>query len=118
MKIIHPQARFMQRQERSADALVREFLRLWFVTRGRGRPRSVQNASALVMTLVTGVLVGTVLGSYLVLINNRNQSAMRAMAWNSAIPVLEAGIEEALTHFNEDRINGPDYNFWRPSVVN
>src|ERR1051326_3318254 len=74
-----------------------------------------EEASALVITLITGVLIGTVLGSYLVLVNNRNQGAMRAMAWNAAIPALEAGIEEALTHLNEDRTT-PGNNNWIPAT--
>ena len=69
----------------------------------------------MVITLITGVLIGTVLGSYLVLVNNRNQGAMRAMAWNAAIPALEAGIEEALTHLNEDRTT-PGNNNWIPAT--
>jgi hypothetical protein len=76
-----------------------------------------ENASALMITLITGVLIGTVLGSYLMLINNRNKAAMRAMAWNSAIPVLEAGIEEALTHFNEDSLATFDQNSWIKETV-
>ncbi len=68
------------------------------------------------MTLITTVLVGTVLGSYLALITNRNQEAMRSLAWNTAIPVLEAGIEEALTHMHDDA-NNPTANQWTAAVV-
>ena len=57
--------------------------------------------STLVITIVISALIGSVLCSFLVLISARNQGAMRALAWNSAIPVLEAGIEEALTHLGQ-----------------
>ena len=72
--------------------------------------------STLVITVVISALIGSVLGSYLVLISARNQSAMRALAWNSAIPVLEAGIEEALTHLNDDSSN-PRANAWNITQV-
>lgn len=72
---------------------------------------------ALVITVVTCGLIGFVLCSYLGLITNRNQAAMRATAWNTAIPVLEAGIEEAMTHLHEDAAHLADNN-WAASVVN
>src|SRR5439155_2221559 len=81
-------------------------------TRGKS-----QQASALVMTIVTCVLVGTVLSSYLMLVTHRNLGAMRALAWNSAIPVLEVGIEEALTHLNTDA-KDPTANLWAEDQVN
>jgi hypothetical protein len=78
--------------------------------------RKTQTGSVLVISLVTCVLIGMALGSCLVLISNRNMAAMRAMAWNSAIPVLEAGIEEALTHMHHDS-NSPTANDWTADVV-
>ena len=76
-----------------------------------------QQGSILVITVVISALIGSVLCSYLVLISSRNQGAMRAMAWNSAIPVLEAGIEEALTHLHDDK-NDPSANDWTPDRLN
>src|SRR5712672_2127411 len=73
--------------------------------------------STLVITIVISALIGSVLCSFLVLISSRNQGAMRAMAWNSAIPVLEAGIEEALTHLNHD-MNNPTANNWNQDRIN
>ena len=75
-------------------------------------PRHNSQGSTLVMTIITCALVGTILSSYLALIANRNVMAMRATAWNSAIPVLEAGIEEALTHLHFDS-NSPAINGWQ-----
>ena len=62
-------------------------------------------------------LIGGVLGSYLLLIGNRNQSSMRALAWYSAIPVLEAGIEEAVAHLHDDKARPTD-NDWTEDMVN
>jgi hypothetical protein len=78
--------------------------------------RKSRNGSVLVLSLLTCTLVGLALGSCLVLIANRNLTAMRATAWNTAIPVLEAGIEEALTHLHHDS-NNPTANDWTAGVV-
>src|SRR5262245_39843052 len=75
-----------------------------------------ERGSVLVISLVTCALVGMVLGSSLALVSVRNKSSMRATAWNSAIPVLEAGIEEALTHLVRDS-NSPTANQWTADVV-
>src|SRR6478672_11401731 len=74
-----------------------------------------QSGSTLVITIVVSALIGSVLGSYLVLISTRNQMGMRALAWNSAIPVLEAGIEEALTHLHDDK--NPTANQWTGEMI-
>lgn len=80
-------------------------------------PRKSDQGSTLVLTVISSALIGTVLSSYLVLTSARNQAAMRAMAWNTAIPVLEAGIEESLSHFQLD-MNNPTANSWTQDQVN
>lgn len=54
--------------------------------------------SVLMVTLLTAGVIGMALASYLWLVSNQNLSTMRSLAWNSALPVAEAGVEEALTH--------------------
>jgi hypothetical protein len=76
-----------------------------------------EGGGTLLITIISCVLVGTVLSSYLRLVSARNHGAMRALAWNTAIPVLEAGIEEALTHLHEDGVNYAA-NAWTPGLVN
>src|SRR5262245_15855785 len=78
---------------------------------------SSDQGSMLVIMVITSALIGSMLCSFLVLISGRNEGAMRAMAWNSAIPVLEAGIEEALTHLHDDKQN-PAGNGWTVERVN
>lgn len=56
------------------------------------------SGSALLLTLFTCVVIGLALGAYLELVRNQNLSTLRSQQWNLAIPVAEAGIEEALTH--------------------
>src|SRR5258706_4715886 len=45
------------------------------------------------------------LSTYLYLVANQNQTVLRSMSWNSAIPVVEAGIEEALTQLHYSGVN-------------
>ena len=65
--------------------------------------RTSRCGNILMMTLfVTGV-IGIVLVSALTLIKSQNQAVARSQAWNQCIPVIEAGIEEALAHLNNSR---------------
>lgn len=52
------------------------------------------------IALLTLAIVAMSLGSYLVIIGNQNRSVLRSMQWNAAIPICEAGIEEALAQLN------------------
>lgn len=56
-----------------------------------------QRANVLLMTLATTSILGLSLASYLTLTSSQNASTVRAQAWNTAIPIAEAGIEESLT---------------------
>lgn len=60
------------------------------------------SGGTLIATLVTSAIIGTAMASYLTMVSVQNRSVMRSLSWNSAIPVLEAGIEEALTHINQN----------------
>ena len=53
----------------------------------------------MIVIVITG-LVGFVLAAYLTLLNTQNTNTVRSQAWNSTIPVIEAGVEDALTHLN------------------
>jgi hypothetical protein len=63
------------------------------------------HGSVLVVLLVLTVVMGFTLGSYLQMVSNQNLSVMRSMAWNNAIAVAEAGIEEAMAHLNANTTN-------------
>ena len=58
--------------------------------------------SALIVTSVIAALIGISLQSYLSFVAAQNRSVVRSLAWTSAIPILEAGIEEALVHVNNN----------------
>jgi hypothetical protein len=49
-------------------------------------------------------LMGVSLASYLIFVRNQNLSVMRSLAWNTCIPVVEAGVEEAMTHLNRSGV--------------
>jgi len=53
----------------------------------------------LITVIVTG-LVAFLMGAYLTLVRNQNTTTVRSQVWNSAIAVIEAGLEDALAHLN------------------
>lgn len=52
----------------------------------------------LMVTLVSSGIMGVALASYLNLVRHQNLSTMRSQQWNQALPIAEAGVEEALIH--------------------
>ena len=67
----------------------------------------IKNSHCIGNTLVLSMMICGVLGlvliSFLQLVQARTKIRARSLAWNSAIPVLEGGIEEAFTHLNDDK---------------
>ncbi len=61
---------------------------------------SREHGGTLLVTLSLSMVLGTALASYLKLVEYQNKSVVRSQYWNAAIPVAEAGIEEALTQMN------------------
>jgi hypothetical protein len=55
------------------------------------------------LTVVITGLIGFVLAVYLTMVQNQNSANTRSQVWNSAMPVVEAGIEDALAHLNTAR---------------
>lgn len=64
-----------------------------------------RRGSVLTLILVVIILIGITLGSYLKLVSNQNQAIVRSQLWNAAIPLAEAGIEEAMAHLNKNLTN-------------
>src|SRR5712692_3929577 len=54
----------------------------------------------LVATLVIAGVLGIALAAYLNTIHTQNNLTVRSQVWNSSMPLVEAGIEEALAHMN------------------
>jgi len=74
---------------------------------------SCQRGNALLAGLIIASILGATLASYLVLVSNQNASITRAQSWNLAIPVAEAGIDEALAHLNYN--TNRNSSGWAPS---
>jgi hypothetical protein len=62
------------------------------------RNTSGQTGSTLIITLATAGILGAVLGTYLTMASQENLKVKRSIGWNAALPLAEAGIEEACSH--------------------
>jgi hypothetical protein len=71
-----------------------------------------QSGGILVVTIVVTSMMGVALASYLNLVQNQNLSTMRSQQWNLALPIAEAGIEEALAHLADVTTNNRAVNNW------
>jgi len=61
-----------------------------------------EEGSALIISMLIVAVLGISLGSYLAVISSQNHSVARSLAWASAVPAAEAGVEEALAHLAEN----------------
>lgn len=75
-----------------------------------------ESGSSLFVAMCICLVVGIILAGYLVLTSNRFQMTVRSSDWNAAIPVIEAGVEEALTHLTRDT-NQPTANSWASATI-
>jgi hypothetical protein len=63
--------------------------------------RTTKEAGTILVTaLVLSAIMGAALASYMGMVRSQHKSVARSLAWNNAIPVAEAGVEEALAHLN------------------
>jgi len=79
-------------------------------------PHRQAKGSTLIVVLLTCLAVGVVVASYLALIGCRYKATVRSQCWNTALPIVEAGIEEALAHLGADA-GIPGTNGWTPGTV-
>ncbi len=61
---------------------------------------SRQCGSVLIITLILAVILGTTLASYLYWVRTQNLLVSESQAWNSALNIAEAGIEEGMAQIN------------------
>ena len=67
----------------------------------------------LIATLVIAGVLGVALAAYLNVIHTQNNLTVRSQTWNSCMPLVEAGIEEALAHMNSSGMtNWGKVNGW------
>ena len=69
------------------------------------RPSRKESGSVLAACLCTVAIMGITLAAYLDLVAAQNLSIARSQAWNSAIPIIECGLEEALAHLYQNGTN-------------
>src|SRR5882672_3871251 len=77
--------------------------------RGATQPMKIQESreagsTLLVVMMITGIIM-LALGSYLNLASQEHKTVRRSLCWNAALPMAEAGIEEALSHLNRNTNN-------------
>ena len=76
----------------------------------------LQQPRGIVLPVTLGVILilAIILASYNSLVNNRNSAVVRSQEWNQAMPVLEGGIEEALTQLHYAGTNSAllTSNYW------
>lgn len=73
---------------------------------------SREEANTLFLTLVITGILGFLLVAYLTLVRSQNVSNMRSQSWNQTIPVIEAGVEDALTHLNSHGLTNLSCDKW------
>src|SRR5688572_29059746 len=66
----------------------------------------------LFATLFTTGIICLYLGSYLALVSSESRVTTRSQTWNMAMPVAEAGVEEAMSHLKATYPNLTDNNGW------
>src|SRR5437867_1164577 len=74
--------------------------------------------NTLAATLCATVIVGLALICYLRLATNQNQLIVRSQVWNNCMPVVEAGVEEALAHLSANYATNMVSNGWLQSGQN
>ena len=62
--------------------------------------RSGESGSVLMVALVIGGILGITLASYLMLMQHQNSMVVRGQAWNHALALAEAGVEDAMAQIN------------------
>ncbi|MCI0747083.1 MAG: hypothetical protein L0Y58_16890 [Verrucomicrobia subdivision 3 bacterium] len=78
----------------------------------RAPVKAAKAGSILVVAVCTTAIIGAALVVYLQLASNQHHMTMRSQVWNSCMAVLEAGIEEALTHATKNFVTNMAGDGW------
>jgi len=74
--------------------------------------RRHDQGSVILAVLLASFVLGFMLTAYLDLVSAQNQSIARSQTWNTCIPVVEGGIEEALAHLYQTKGTNLVSNGW------
>ena len=66
----------------------------------------------LMATLVVAAVIGIALAAFLNLLTSQNSYTVRSQVWNACMPVVEAGLEEAMAHLNDTTDTNLNDNGW------
>src|SRR5215471_10404172 len=80
-------------------------------------PKPTEAGNALLVTMLTTGIIIAALGCYLSLASQENKTVMRSMCWNNALPMAEAGIDEAMSHLGVNT-NGYAVDGWSTDGTN
>jgi hypothetical protein len=75
-------------------------------------PNRANHGSVLLVVMGTIVVIGIALAAVLSLTTHEQRILARTSAWNAALPVAEAGIEEAMSHLQKVKAGPRDVNGW------
>src|SRR6188474_721382 len=78
----------------------------------RSLTQSSQQGSVLLVAIGTVVVLGIMLAAVLSLITQERRILTHTATWNSALPVAEAGIEEAMSHLKQVDGGARNVNGW------
>src|SRR5437899_2790702 len=79
--------------------------------------RRTKSGSVLVITLLLGAILVLTLGGYMWWVRTQNLLVAESQAWNAALALAEAGIEEGLAQLNVDAGNIASDNDYVPSIT-
>ena len=69
--------------------------------------RQADEGSVLLITVFTALIIGITLGSYLLMVRAQSVAVARSQAWNAALVMAQAGVEEALAALNQNAAGQP-----------
>src|SRR5947207_433962 len=81
------------------------------------------SGNILLITILTAIVIGLTLISFLSLVDGQSKSVQRSQTWNQSLVVTEAGIEDAMSFINQyagtqnigDWTNTASANHWTVS---
>ncbi|MCD6052391.1 MAG: hypothetical protein K0Q55_3809 [Verrucomicrobia bacterium] len=75
------------------------------------------HGSVLAGILIISFALGFMLAAYLSMVSAQHQSVTRSQVWNTCIPVMEGGVEEALAHLYQTKGTNLVSNGWNATNI-
>jgi hypothetical protein len=76
-----------------------------------------EQGGILVGVLIVGVIVSTVLVAMVAMVTQEHKMLTKSATWNSALPLAEAGVEEAMSHMRQVGVGPRFVNGWTTTSV-